>query len=399
MLTTSGSAESRPLARTAVWTFLAFLVLYVGVTRGHFIVTDEIAVYQATRSLWEEGNLSTGWMNNTFPGRNGRYYSVYSPGLSVASLPLYGLGKELGRGLKWAGRPDWIATFAGPSIGWEPSRWGGDIEIFFANLLNCFTTALLCAVFFAFSLRLGVSPRWSLVSTALLGLTSYVAPFSTGFLQHSSEALFLLWAFYFLFSNARRPDWRLCAWAGAMVALMLLFRFPSIVALPGLGLYLLCSVWQHRPADRTPQSYFREALEQVVAFVVPVVVGIALHVTVNYLKFGTLSLVGEYGELRFTTPLLKGLHGLLLSSGDSVFLFTPLLLLVPWTVRHLSRRYRAEALLLAFLASSYLVFYGGPQPRPLPGDPSARRRARPGRQARRGATRVAESAQEGRRTR
>lgn len=358
MLTTPGLVERRPFARAAVWIFLAFSVLYVGITRGHFIVTDEIAVYQATRSLWEEGNLSTGWMNNTFPGRDGRYYAVYSPGLSVASLPLYGLGKYLGRALARAGRQDWIAIFAGPSIGWEPTRWGGNIEIFFVNLLNCFTTALLCAVFFAFSLRLGVSPRWSLVSTAFLGLTSYVAPFSTRFLQHSSEALFLLWAFYFLFSNARHPDWRSRAWAGVMVALMLLFRFPSVVALPGLALYLLWSVWQCRPADRKVRSYFPEALKQVVPFVVPVVAGIALHLAVNYLKFGTVSLAGGYGQNRFTTPLLKGHYGFLLSSGDSIFLFTPLLLLLPWTVRHFSRRYRTEALLLAFLGTSYLVFYG-----------------------------------------
>ncbi|MBI2820846.1 MAG: glycosyltransferase family 39 protein [Acidobacteria bacterium] len=348
-----------PQARAALWIFLAFTFLYIGITRGHFVGTDEIAVYQTTRSLWEEGNLSTSPVNNTFVGRGGRYYAVYNAGQSIAALPLYGLGKILGRNLAEGGRDDWIETLAGPVIGENKEwRWGGEIEIFFVNLLNCFITGLLCALFYAFNLRLGAASRWSLASTALLGLTSFVAPFATGFLQHSSEALFLLWALYFLHSDAERPSRGSRAWAGVLAALMLVFRFPAVVALPGLSLYLLWNLWQRRPPGTNARNFPMRAFWQALPFAAPVAAGVALHMGINAIKFGTVSLAGKYGEASFSTPLLEGLYGLLLSPGESLFLFTPLLVLAPWTCRHLMRRHRGETLLLLLLAASYLVFYG-----------------------------------------
>ncbi len=351
--------EVSPHGRVALWLFLALSVFYVGITRGHFISSDEVGVYQQALSLWEQGTLSTLIrLPSSFPGRNDRYYGVYNVGQSVAALPLYGLGKVLGQVLHRAGREDWVRTLAGPAIGPQGIRWGGELQIFFVNLFNCFTTALLCAVFLAFSLRLGASLRWALVSTALLGLTSYVAPFSTGFFQHSNEALFLLWAFYLLFSDAQRPDWKSRAWAGVAAGLMLQFRAPSFVALPGLGLYLLASVWRRRSPGLTVKCYLSAALGQIVPFVALVAASTVLHVAVNYIKLGTLTVAGGYAQTPFSTPLLTGLYGFLLSPGESMFLFTPLLVLAPWTLAYLSRRYPAEVLLIVFLTVSYLVFYG-----------------------------------------
>lgn len=118
--------KNLPYARLAFWIFITFSVFYIGVTRGHFIRTDEIALYQTTRSLWEERNLSTGSINNIFLGRHGSSYSQYNAGQSIAALPLYGIGKTLRTIFENLDRKDWIATFSDPSIGQEPSRWGGD---------------------------------------------------------------------------------------------------------------------------------------------------------------------------------------------------------------------------------------------------------------------------------
>jgi hypothetical protein len=342
--------------RIAIWLFLSFSIFYIGITRGHFVGTDEIAVFQTSRSLWEKGELSTGYIVNTFIGRNGLYYSQYNAGQSIAALPLYGSGKTLGIILKKIDKEEWIAIFAGPSIGQEPSRWGGDIEIFFVNLFNCFTTALLCAVFFAFSIRLGVSPQWSLISTALLGLTTFVGPFSTGFLQHSSEALLLLWAFYFLFLNTQHPNWRSCLWAGVIVALMILFRFPSVISIPSLTLYLLLSLRQHRLSSPAVDSFLLRPFQQLISFSIPVTIGFALNFIVNYIKFETIW--GKYKNEGFYTPLLKGLFAFLLSPGDSIFLFTPLLLLSPWLYRRFWQQYRLEIIIIFSLAITYIVFYG-----------------------------------------
>jgi hypothetical protein len=350
------STKRNTFIRIAIWLFLSFSIFYIGITRGHFVGTDEIATFQTTRSLWEEGELSTGHILNTFIGRHGLYYSQYNAGQSIAALPLYGLGKISGHVLQSLSKKEWIAIFAGPSIGQEPSRWGGDIEIFFVNLFNCFTTALLCAVFFLFSTRLGASAQWSLISTALLGLTTFIGPFSTGFLQHSSEALFLLWAFYFLFLNTQHPNRRLCLWAGVMVALMILFRFPSVISVPSLTIYLLLSLWQHRLSLPTDDSSFSSPFQQLISFLIPVTIGFALHLIVNYIKFETIW--GRYNNEGFHTPLLKGLFAFLLSPGDSIFLFSPLLLLLPWLYRRFWQQYRLETIVIFSLTTIYIVFYG-----------------------------------------
>lgn len=352
---------SGPHARAAVWLFLAFSILYIGITRGHFISIDEVDVYQAARMLWEEGNLSV-YTTNTdqrVPGRHGMYYSRFGVGQSIAAVPLYALGKLVGRTLDELGKPDWVQTFAGPMI--ERSdliRWGGDVDIFFVNLLNCFTTALLCAVFFAFSLRLGAAPRWSLGSTLLLGLTSYVAPFSTGFFQHSTEALCVLWCFYLLFCDAQRSDWRLRAWAGGLLALALQFRLQSAVAIPGLGLYVLWSVWRRRPTASAILRYLPAAAWEIFPFAAAVAAGFGMYATTQYVRFATVYPVGGYDTVHFDTPLLKGLYAYLLSPGDSILLFTPLLVLCPWTCRLSMRRHAAETFIILLLAASYLVLYG-----------------------------------------
>jgi Dolichyl-phosphate-mannose-protein mannosyltransferase len=196
------------------------------------------------------------------------------------------------------------------------------------------------------------------VATALLGLTSYVAPFSTGFLQHPNEALFLLWTFYFLFADRQRPDWRARLWAGVAAGVMLQSRFPAAVALPGLAFYLLASVWRRRPVDSTLGRYLPSALRQIVPFAAAVAASLVVHLAVNYIKLGTLTLAGGYAGKPFNTPLLTGLYGFLLSPGQSVFLFTPLLVLVPWTLRHLNRQYPDEVRLILFLVVCYLLFYG-----------------------------------------
>jgi hypothetical protein len=344
--------------RICVWIFLACSILFAGLTRGHFISTDEINVYQAARSLWEKGDLSVTTTTGV-PGRDGKIHSYFSSGQSVAALPLYGLGKAIRLALESMGRQDWAPVFAGhPEDRKETGdRWGGDVEIFFVNLFNSFVTALLCAVFFAFSSRLGVSTGWSLVATALFTLSSYIIPFSAGFFQHSSEALLVLWSFYLLFRDKQHPSWKARFAAGAVAAVLIQFRFASVFALPGLAFYHLWVVRERRPPALPLSLYLSSALRQMLPFFGIVALGLLVHCADQYVKFGTFHLTGDYGKLGFNTPLYVGLFGLLLSPGDSIFIFTPLLVLLPWTLSLFGRRHPAEAYYLIFQSLFYILTY------------------------------------------
>jgi hypothetical protein len=340
------TSPSAPYAALTVWLFLALLVFYFGLTRGHFWSTDEIAVFQQARSLWQRGDLAIAPINNTVTGRGGKPYAPYGAGQSILALPLYGLGIMLhGTGM-----------LAGPLVESGPDvRWGGEVEIFFVNLFNCLAIAGLVAVFFAFNLRLGVAPKWSLVSSLLLALTTHIAGFSTGFFQHGSEALCILWTFYFLFYDSKNPSPRSRALAGASAGIAAVVRVSTLSLLPVLTLYLLWNALNHTP--RAPRRLAR-VLRYSAAFLIPVAAGIALQATINDAKFGTFSIQGSYARLvPFNTPLDESLYGFLFSPGESIFLFSPLLLLAPWYFRGFARRYRAETAAILGMALTYLIFY------------------------------------------
>jgi len=96
-------ATAAPYRKLSLWVFLLLLATYVTITRGHFFSTDEIAVFQQTRSLWEHGDLDTAPLPNTFQASRGRYYAVYGPGQSVLALPFYAIGKAVRLGLERVG--------------------------------------------------------------------------------------------------------------------------------------------------------------------------------------------------------------------------------------------------------------------------------------------------------
>jgi hypothetical protein len=325
------------------WVFVTFLCFFALITRGHFESTDEIAVFQQTRSLWEHHDLDVSPMINTRIGHEGRRYAIYNIGQSIAALPLYAAGKLLRRVLS----PQSAAMLAGPVIGDPPTLWGGEVEIFAVDLFNAFMTALLCALFFRFSLRLGASSRSALIATALLGVSTHIAGFSAGFFQHSLEALLILFTFYLLFLDVEKPRADRLLLAGLSAGFAVLVRLHTAVLLPAFALYLWWSIRRRRG------SLVTESLP----FFAPVLLGIFGHIAVNGYKFGSYSLAGGYADQQFDAPLLEALYGFLFSPGDSLFLFTPLLFLLPLYAPPFARERRAETICVAGITLSYMFFY------------------------------------------
>lgn len=346
----AGAAAVRTPWRIATLVFVTFLVLYVATTRGHFVSTDEVTVYQAAQSLWEKGDASVRVHDTreVFRGRGGAIYGQYNSGQSIAVLPLYAIGRAVDRSL--AADSVWRRVLAGHRLSRPGVVWSGEIPIFFVNLFNAFVTAALMVVFFALVLQMTQSTRWSLIATLLLGSTTFIAPFSNGFFQHAGEALFSLSAFTLFFLDRRAPGLRLRVAAGALLAVMIVFRFPAIIALPGLLAYHAASVWVRRQNVRRAVTELLPALSGVAA-------GYLLHALDQYWKFGSTSIVG-YQNLGFSTPLAVGIYGYLLSPGMSVFVYTPLLVLLPFAIPAFYARFRTETLFLLLHACVYLVAYG-----------------------------------------
>lgn len=120
-----------------------------------------------------------------------------------------------------------------------------------------------------------------------------------------------------------------------------------------MSAYATWSVWERRSGGVL--TFVRLSLRQLPVFGLFVLAGGATHFWVNWVKFETIE--GRYLPVGFGNPFPTALHGFLFSPGHSVFIYTPLLLLLPWMLPHLARTRRREAALILALTSSYLLFY------------------------------------------
>ena len=92
-----------------------------------------------------------------------------------------------------------------------------------------------------------------------------------------------------------------------------------------------------------------------VAFALPVVLGLAALALLNLHKFGLAHPFGYTNQP--LGPLYVGLWGLLFSSGRSLFLFSPPLLLGVWCLTRPQERWRAERAFLVAAAAIMVLFY------------------------------------------
>jgi hypothetical protein len=88
----------------------------------------------------------------------------------------------------------------------------------------------------------------------------------------------------------------------------------------------------------------------------PALAVLCVHVLVNQWRFGTW-LRSPYVDqiVAFTSPLYIGVYGFLFSPGGSIFLYAPLLLLLPWTLPGFWRAQRAECAAVLGLALVFLL--------------------------------------------
>ncbi len=214
-----------------------FFLFYFIFNHGHFTNSDEIGIFEQTRAMVEKSELTVPIIHNSFLNEDGERYSQYAIGQSVLAIPFYKLGKLAIKVFPQS----WQKTIAGPELIYNEVRWGGTVEIFFVGLYSAFISALLLGMFFLFQRKLRISFKSSLLSTILLGVATYAAMMSTFFLQHTTAAVLILGTLYFYYQwKEDGSTWHL--FFGSLCASgILLIRFASIVAIPGLiGYFLWC---------------------------------------------------------------------------------------------------------------------------------------------------------------
>ena len=335
--------ERRLALRLSLLLFLFFLLFQ----HGHFAGSDEVGVYEQTRSLYERGSLSVPKGYHTYRGRDGLLYSHFAVGQSLLALPFYASGRLADLAL-----PDsWRVAVAGPEVRAETVRWGGTVEIFAVSLYAPVASTVLAAIFFFWQRHLGASARASVAATLLVATTSYVAMMSIYFLQHTTEAIAILGGFYLLRRFGEGAGLGTIARGSAVSSSTVLVRVASVAAGPALAGYALWTLWRRsRLPVRPPMPSMLAALG------LPFLAVVAIHVGLNYAKWETWfdSPMVRAGRL-MNAPMIVGLRGFLLSPGCSLFVYSPLLLLSPlllafsWHRHHRPECITALGILALFL--------------------------------------------------
>jgi hypothetical protein len=347
----TGSLERRRERRSAGWLGLAAFLAYLPLAHGHFTGTDEMGVYLTARALYETGGFEVRAGPHRFQGRDGRTYAHFAPALPLLLVPLYALGD----GAEHTLPEPWLRALAGRPPEADRIDALGSPGTFAVALYPPLASSVLVALFFLLERRLGASVRSALLAAALLGATSYVATHSVYLLRHTTEALTLLGGFLGLVVFRAEGQGRALLAASALASLTLLVAVPATVALPPLAAYGLFVAW---PRLRTAAAPERARL--VACALLPALAVLALHVAHNHALWGTVLDSPMVAQRRgFTTPLHLGLAGFLLSPGASVFLYSPLLLLLVRTLPGFWRERRAECLTLLAMSLALLLFCSG----------------------------------------
>lgn len=289
-------ATSRiPARRTARLVALAAFLLFAFTGGGRISGSDEVTMFELSRAMLHGGIAVP--EGATLAGPDGNFYSKNTAGQAVLALPLVAIGEAAS---KAAGFREAKAVLA--------SR-------FVASFLNAFVTAVLLGAFYAFARRLGVRTREALAATAMLGFTTPLWVYSKSFMAEPLEALGLL----LTLGNAalagaggaqRLPDETRRTWFAALGAFLAVSAKASMLPLVLLSLGAL--------GFKRGQRWFVPLLGVAAA--------IGGHLFYNFARFHD-ALQSGYGAQQsaaaFSTPLLVGLYGLLLSSGKGLLWFAP----------------------------------------------------------------------------
>lgn len=222
-------------------------------------------------------------------------------------------------------------------------------------LLPATVAALIVGLLFLCLRRLEYEPKVSLTAALLLGLTSMLWVYAQAHFSDLTLALCLiaaLWAGLGYRAGGHAGWLALCGFAAAYAVLTKVAAAPALAA---FGLYAI------HLARRRHATQVALAVRDLAWFAVPVSVVLASLVAYNVFRYGdpfdagyAVDRAATYG---FGTPLAVGLYGLLASSGKSVFLYSPTLVLALLGAPIFMRRFRAEGVLIAGIVITHLVIH------------------------------------------
>ena len=275
--------------------------------------------------------MAAGWVEYGQPTKYPTHsWSKYGFGLPLAAVPFYGLGKAA---LVFGGDPQLLTTFA-------------------VSLTNLVITALLAWVLYRAERRFMSAPI-ALAGVATFLLATPALNYARTFFSEPLGALLLLAGLLLLIPRRGTAHLSLgrVLLAGACLGAMIWIKPAFAVYLPVPGLLVLgLAILDFRSwnlegrsdSDPIPPKSKIQNPKSVLAagacFAVGPLIALAGQLAYNAVRYGNWLSNGYEKEAGFSTPLLEGLGGLLLSPGKSLILYAPVVLLAVPACWRLARR-------------------------------------------------------------
>jgi hypothetical protein len=316
-------------------TLLTFAV-YLLSARGIPITPDEQIVFDTTAALAHGRVAIDTPVLDQLHGlavtrSDGRRVGIYGIGTSAVSLPFFEAGK--------------LVSHLAPEADRQKVVW--NMTMFTGALLTAATVFVLMLT----CLLLGAPPAGAVLIGVAYGLGSFAYPHASTLFTEPGTALCVIAAAYFAFRSARtrrRLDLVAC---GACAAAALLFRVSAVLFLPLVGVY--CVAAGARAKD------LRKGVEWGAWYTAGAAGPLLLLLAVNRWRYGRATNFGyTFGKAtRQSYPILRGLAGQWLSSGKSIFLYAPIVIVVVLGLWWAVRRAPMELCLLGSIVLANTLYF------------------------------------------
>lgn len=320
--------------------FAAFQFFYLLTSTGRSRTADEYNTFYMTQSMVLRGSTAVpqAVQLHNFYGRldlQRQPRTAYPPGQAALCTPWYALGQYV------------LSRLPGASAA------AMDLLVGFSTCLSSATfSAFAVAFFFALLSGIGVPVRASVFATTILGLATPVFGYSGWLFSEPLSAAIFMGVALLAFGRLHEPvSLRTAALAGLILGLSTWIRPTNVLAIAVFAIAILLR--EGKPALRAAAVLCAASA-----------IGVVLLLVRNAVLFGSPfefgypnAVPGTGIDNNFDTPIGRGLYGLLLSPGKSVFLFAPPVILAGAGLRRLWKRERGVATLAILFPLVYLVFF------------------------------------------
>ncbi|MGP0029174.1 MAG: hypothetical protein ACLPVF_01560 [Acidimicrobiales bacterium] len=307
-------SRSHPDALVASLLFAGLFLVYVAVSRHKFVAYDATCMVAVSKNLVDHFTLrTTGAFDDYY--HLCTPYSPYGVGVSVLAAPVYALSKTTGH------------------------------EMLLLSLINPVIVAATGVVVYAIGRALGWSASLAVLAALTFGVLTMALQATTELFSEPAVGLciaLMVWA-----ALRWRDGWRHAPLVlGLSSAAVIQFRADSILtAWIGLVALPMFVPWRQILSRRN-----------VMALGLPVAISVAFLLWYNDLRWGKL-LVFSYNGQGFSTPMGRGIEGLLISPGKGVFIFNPVAVLGVIGIGILLWRNRPVGVMFILLIVARVLFF------------------------------------------